>query len=234
MLFTFTHQARIPTLLHFLQHLLNEYGYGVIGIVVMFESMGLPLPAESIIIGSSLYAASTHHMEIRWIVVAAVTGAIMGDNFGYLIGRAVGYRLLQHYGKKVGLTEDRLTLGRYLFKRHGGLVVFVGRFVAVLRVFVALLAGANRMPWGSFLWHNALGGIAWAGGYAIGAYLLGHEILRLSGPLAIGVGTIVTIALGIALVFLKRNEKRLTEEALRDAEQEEHGGGWNRRKKASS
>ncbi|GBQ94872.1 DedA family protein [Asaia lannensis] len=211
-------------LLHLLEHLLKEYGYGIIGVVVMLESMGLPLPAESLIIGASLYAATTHHLEIRWIVVAAVTGAIMGDNFGYLIGRSIGYKLLQKHGTKVGLTKERLLLGRFLFKRHGGLVVFVGRFVAVLRVFIALLAGANHMPWKSFLWHNALGGVFWAGGYAVATYFLGKEIFSLSGPLAIGLGSIVVVGLGVALYFLKKNEKRLTEEALKEAEAEEHSG----------
>ncbi|GBR26416.1 DedA family protein [Kozakia baliensis] len=216
-------RSRIETLLNFLEHLLKEYGYGIVGVVVMLESMGLPLPAESLIIGASLYAASTHHIEIRWVVLAAVTGAIMGDNLGYLIGRSIGYRVLQKHGGKVGLTPERLTLGRFLFKRHGGLVVFIGRFVAVLRVFVALLAGANHMPWRSFLWHNALGGFFWAGGYSVATYYLGKEILRLSGPLALGVGTIVVITLGVALIFLKRNEKRLTEEALQEAEAEDKG-----------
>lgn len=211
-------------LLHLLEHLLKEYGYGIIGVVVMLESMGLPLPAESLIIGASLYAATTHHLEIRWIVVAAVTGAIMGDNFGYLIGRSIGYKLLQKHGTKVGLTKERLLLGRFLFKRHGGLVVFVGRFVAVLRVFIALLAGANHMPWKSFLWHNALGGVFWAGGYAVATYFLGKEIFSLSGPLAIGLGSVVMVGLGVALYFLKKNEKRLTEEALKEAEAEEHSG----------
>lgn len=211
-------------LLHLLEHLLKEYGYGIIGVVVMLESMGLPLPAESLIIGASLYAATTHHLEIRWIVVAAVTGAIMGDNFGYLIGRSIGYKLLQKHGAKVGLTKERLLLGRFLFKRHGGLVVFVGRFVAVLRVFIALLAGANHMPWKSFLWHNALGGVFWAGGYAVATYFLGKEIFSLSGPLAIGLGSVVVVGLGVALYFLKKNEKRLTEEALKEAEAEEHSG----------
>ncbi|GBQ12174.1 hypothetical protein AA21291_1098 [Swaminathania salitolerans LMG 21291] len=215
---------RIRALLDFLEHLLKEYGYGIVGVVVMLESMGLPLPAESLIIGASLYAATTHHIEIRWVVVAAVTGAIMGDNLGYLIGRSIGFRVLQKYGARIGLSTERLLLGRYLFKRHGGLVVFLGRFVAVLRVFVALLAGANHMPWKSFLWHNALGGVFWAGGYSVATYFLGKEIFSLSGPLAIGIGTIVVILLGVALFFLKKNEKRLTEEALKEAEAEDHAG----------
>jgi len=187
----------------------------------MLESMGLPLPAESLLIAASLYAASTHKLDGTWIAAAAVTGAIMGDNLGYLIGRAIGFKLLAKYGKKVGLTGERLTLGRYLFKKHGGKVVFLGRFVAILRVFVALLAGANRMPWQTFLFHNALGGLCWAGGYTLCTYYLGREVLSLSTPIAIGAGTIATIVIGSAFLFLKKNEKRLTDEAIREAEADE-------------
>ncbi len=66
----------------------------------MLESMGLPLPAESLLIGAAIYAATTHHLEIRWVAVAAVTGAIMGDNLGYLIGRSIGFKLLQKHGAR--------------------------------------------------------------------------------------------------------------------------------------
>ncbi|NHO32115.1 DedA family protein [Acetobacter fallax] len=184
----------------------------------MFESMGLPLPAESLLITSALYAATTHKLNIYGVASAGVIGAIMGDNFGYLIGKALGFRLLLRYGRKVGLTPDRLLLGRYVFRRHGGVVVFFGRFIAILRVFVALMAGANHMPWHTFLFFNAIGGLCWAGGYALITYYLGHEALQLSGPAAwivIPVGIAVIVGM---LIFLKKNEKRLTRDALEAAE----------------
>ena len=149
-------------LLHHLDHLLQHYGYGVIGLIVMLESMGAPLPGESLIIGTAIYCATTHRLDIVWVVITAIAGAIMGDNFGYLIGHSLGYRALARYGRHIGLNDQRLKLGRYLFRVHGGKVVFFGRFIAILRTFAALLAGANRMPWHSFLLWNALGGIGWA------------------------------------------------------------------------
>ncbi len=85
---------------------------------------------------------------------------------------------------------------------------------------MALLAGANHMPWKSFLFFNALGGVVWAGGYSLATYFLGKEILRLSGPLAIGIGSLVALFLGVCLYFLKKNEKRLTDEALKEAKAE--------------
>ena len=207
-------------LLHHLDQLLRHYGYGLVGLILMLESMGAPLPGESLLIGTAIYCATTHRLDIAWVIAVAIAGAIMGDNLGYLIGRSVGFRVLARFGRHVGLNDQRLKLGRYLFRKHGGKVVFFGRFIAVLRTFAALLAGANHMPWHSFLFYNALGAIGWAGGYATAAYLLGHEAQRISGPLGIAVGTVAAIAVLGVFLFIKRNESRLTREAEQAANQQ--------------
>ncbi|MBE7212372.1 MAG: DedA family protein [Gluconacetobacter diazotrophicus] len=204
-----------------LDHLLAHYGYGLVGIVVMLESMGAPLPGESMLIGTALYCATTHKLSIGWVAFVAVAGAIMGDNFGYLIGRSLGFRLLARWGRYVRLTDDRLTLGRYMFRRHGGKVVFFGRFIAVLRTFAALLAGANHMPWPSFLMWNALGGVAWAGGYSMATYYLGKQVIQLSGIVGLVLGVAAVLLIGSAFLFLKRNEVRLTREALEAARRDD-------------
>ncbi len=196
-----------------IDHLLGEYGYGVVFVVIGLEAMGVPLPGESLIIGASIYAATTGRLGIVGVIAAAIVGAIMGDNFGYLIGRWAGFPLLRRYGRHVGLNDKRLTLGRYLFQRHGGKVVFIGRFIAILRTFVALLAGANKMDWRSFLLWNAVGGVAWATLYGTGAYLLGNVMTRITGPLAIGLGVVGAIVLVVAIVLLRRNEARLEDKA---------------------
>ena len=130
--------------------------------------MGAPLPGESLLIGASIYAATTGKLEIGWVIGAAATGAILGDNLGYIIGRWAGFPLLKRYGAYVGLNERRMNLGRYLFARHGGKVVFTGRFIAFLRTFVALMAGASKMDWKVFLLWNAVGGIVWTSLYCTG------------------------------------------------------------------
>ena len=200
-----------------MEYLFQHYGYGVITLIVMLESMGLPLPAETLIISASLYCAATHHMDIGWVAVAAIAGAVIGDNIGYVIGRTVGIPLLQRYGARIGMTPDRLLLGRFLFRRHGSEIVFFGRFIAVVRVFVALLAGANHMTWPRFMIFNAAGGICWAGGYAMLSYYLGHKIMQLSGPASVIGAVSVVIGVGAAAIFLRRNEKRLTDKALQEA-----------------
>ena len=202
--------------LHALEGLLQTYGYGVIVLGIMLESMGLPLPGESLMIAAALYAAATHHLNIFILVPLAAAGAIAGDQIGYFIGRSIGFRVLARWGQKLGLTTDRLELGRYLFRRYGAAVVFFGRFVAVLRTFAAVLAGANRMPWHTFLLWNGLGGIGWTSLYGFGAYVLGNAAERLSGPIGIALGVIGAVFVVAAVILVHRNENCLLQDARKE------------------
>ena len=196
-------------------HWISAYGYWGLAAIVTLESMGVPLPGETIVIAAAVYAAKTHHLDIGLIILAAAAGAIVGDNLGYAIGREIGYRLLLRYGRFIRLTEPRLKLGQYLFLRYGGRIVFFGRFVAEIRTFAALLAGINRMDWNRFLAANAAGGILWASAYGLGAYLIGERVHSVRGPVGIAL-LVLAILAGIAMfAFLRRNAKRLQEEAER-------------------
>ncbi|MFL5628658.1 MAG: DedA family protein, partial [Ktedonobacteraceae bacterium] len=151
--------------------------------------------------------------SILWVIVAAALGAIVGDNIGYWVGYEGGYRLLHRYGRYIRFNERRMKLGLYLFRKHGGKVVFFGRFVAVLRAWAAFLAGTNRMPWRSFLLFNALGGIIWATIYGLAGYFLGDAVHRLTRPIGILTLILAIIIIIASLVFLRRNESRLEDEA---------------------
>jgi membrane protein DedA with SNARE-associated domain len=196
-----------------LQYLLATYGYWAVFLFVGIESIGIPFPGETMLIVAAIFAGKTNQLSIALVIVAAACGAILGDNIGFWIGREGGYLVLRRYGKYIGFNERKLKVGIYLFRRHGGKVVFFGRFVAVLRAWAAFLAGVNRMLWSRFLLFNALGGIAWATIYGLGGYFLGENIHQLVGP----VGT-VTIVLAIiiiiaSVVFVWRNERQLEEVA---------------------
>jgi membrane protein DedA with SNARE-associated domain len=196
-----------------LLHLLHAYGYGFLGVLIALETMGLPLPGEGVLIAASLYAAATHKLDINLVVLWAAMGAILGNIGGYLIGREVGVWLLPRYGRYVGLTEKRVRIGHYLFDRHGGTVVFVGRFIALLRTFAALLAGSVRMNWRSFMLANVTSGILWASLYGYGGYRLGRAVKRVAGPAEMVIVAVAIVVLVLTAIFLKRNEARLEREA---------------------
>ena len=142
-------------------------------------------------------------------MAAAAAGAIVGDNIGYWVGREFGYRLLLRYGGYIGLAPSKIKLGQYLFLRHGGKVVFFGRFVAVLRILAAFLAGVNRMEWSRFLLANAAGGILWASLVGLGAYTFGRTVLQVTGPFGLALVAVTLALIAAGVVFLRSHEAEL-------------------------
>jgi membrane protein DedA with SNARE-associated domain len=197
----------------FIDRFLGQFGYAAVFGFVGIESLGIPFPGETMLIAAALYAGYTHQLNIAGIVIAAAAGAIVGDNIGFGIGHWGGYRLLLRYGRYIRIDAGRIKLARYLFQRHGGKVVFFGRFVSVLRTYAAFLAGTARMPWRRFLVFNASGGIIWATGYGVGAYLAGDRINKLSAPVDIGLGAAALAVIAGLIVLLRRKEAELTARA---------------------
>jgi membrane protein DedA with SNARE-associated domain len=198
------------------QHLVGHYGYGAIFVLVMMESASIPMPGETILVSAAVYAGTRHALDIRYVIAAAAGGAILGDNIGFWVGREFGERLLEKWGHLIGLDARKRMLGRFLFARYGGAIVFFGRFIALLRAFAALLAGANGLSPLRFFVFNAAGAIAWATMFGLGGYLLGEGIRRIAGP--IGWATLVlAVIIGFASWrYYKKNEENLLAKAERE------------------
>ena len=199
-----------------LDGVIASYGYMAIFGIIMLESAGIPLPGETILIAAAIYAGSQHALDIRLIIATAAAAAIIGDNIGYWLGARFGRKVLLRWGHLVGLDHRKLDLGEYLFRRHGGKIVFLARFVALLRVFAAVLAGANCFPPWRFLLFNVLGGITWAAIFGTGGYLLGHAFDHVAGPL----GWFGLVAAGAGILLLWRYYKHHEAQLLSDAERD--------------
>jgi len=192
-----------------LTNFIASFGYAAVFLFVGVESLGIPFPGETMLITASVYAAYTHHLAIQGVVIAAIAGAVVGDNIGFTVGWFGGFRLLRRYGRYIRLDEAKLKVGRYIFMRQGGKVVFFGRFVAILRTYAAFLAGTNRMHWLRFFIANAAGAIIWATLWGTLAYLLGTTVDRLNKPVDIGFGVAGGVALIAGFFFIRSHEKRL-------------------------
>jgi membrane protein DedA with SNARE-associated domain len=196
-------------------HLVHDYGLAVVAGVIGLESVGLPFPGESVLILAAIFAGTKHDLNIFAVVFTAAGAAVVGQMIGYVIGREYGYWLLLRYGAYLRITEGRIKLGEYLFLRHGRKIIFVGRFVPVLRSIAGILAGANRMPWRQFMLANIVGALAWASFFGFAAYLLGRQVEHVAGPLVIVIGIAALIVIIIGARFVAHHEAQLTAEAER-------------------
>lgn len=193
--------------------LIVRHGYAVVFAVVLLEGAGSPLPGETALVLAAIYAGATGRLDIVTVLLMAVLGGVLGGTAGYWIGRGLGIEFLGRYGRWIGLNENRLALGRHLFQSHGGKIVFFGRFVAILRVIAALLAGLNRYDFKRFFLFNGAGVIAWALIMGLGGYFFGDAMTRVSGPLGI-IGLTFAVAAVIAFFIVLRREERKFESKL--------------------
>src|SRR3989441_10876613 len=157
--------------------LLETYGYWAVALVVMGESLGLPVPGEALVLLGAA-SAGAGYLEVWGVIGAAAGGAIVGDSLGYALGRWGGrpprlrrrrganltapLPLLERYGRVLHLQPRHLARAEAFFARYGAKTVCVGRFITILRTYSAFLAGLARLPYPSFLLWNAAGGCLWA------------------------------------------------------------------------
>src|SRR5256886_7396152 len=181
--------------------LVASYGYVVLFFLVGLESLGLPLPGETALVTAAAFAA-LGHLSIYGVVATAAAAAVIGDDGGYWIGRTGGMALVRRYGRFLHLNEAHLERARHFFGRHGPPTVFMGRFIALLRTWTAVLAGAARMPYGRFMLYNALGAVCWAGVVGALGYVFGRNLPRLEhyiGQASLAAALLVALVVGLVV-----------------------------------
>jgi membrane protein DedA with SNARE-associated domain len=189
------------------------FGYWVVLFGVALENAGLPIPGETILLAAGFFAAQGH-FSLQFVIVIATTGAVLGDNAGYWIGRNLGRRALVQYGRYVLLSSARLERLDSFFQRYGSKTIFIARFVTGLRVFAALFAGAAQMPWRMFFIYNVAGAIVWSITIALIGFFFGEywdlilRILRGSGVLGL---VVIIVALLFRWLYLKRRRRLVSE-----------------------
>ena len=84
-------------ILDFLRNAVVEYGYWAVGLTLLAENAGIPVPGETILLLASFLAYSRQELQLPWIIVVATIAATIGDNIGFALGYYGGRRLLERY-----------------------------------------------------------------------------------------------------------------------------------------
>lgn len=185
---------------------IGYWGYVVIFLGATLESaafLGFLIPGETLVIVSGMLASLGILDPVDLIVVVS-SGAVLGDNVSYQLGRRLGHPWLVRYGRRVGLDHARLARVDAFYDRHGGAAIVFGRFVGFLRALVPFVAGAAHMSYPRFVCYNAFAATLWAASVVLFGYFVGGSwqlVERWTGR----AGVITALATAVVvLVWVRR------------------------------
>ena len=196
----FASLQRMPDFAHHISRLLQSYTYPVLLLLVLVESLGIPLPGEIALVTAAAYA-SLGHISIVIVILLAAVGAIVGGALGYWIGIKGGLPLVAHYGGYVGIRKSHIDRAHAFFEKNGSRTILFGRFIAVLRTWAAVVAGAAEMSFAKFVTYNTIGSVVWAVVFGLLGYYFGRDLPLLEKYIArVSLGILLAVAIG-ALVY---------------------------------
>jgi membrane protein DedA with SNARE-associated domain len=199
----------MPDFAHHLTSLLQAYTYPVLLALVLLESLGIPLPGEIALVTAAAYA-SLGHISIYVVVMLAAIGATVGGVLGYWIGIKGGLPLVAHYGGYVGIRKSHIDKAHAFFERNGARTILFGRFIALLRTWAALVAGAARMSFKRFVAYNTLSSVIWAVVFGWLGYYFGRDLPLLESYISrASFSLLILLAVGIPAFILWQRRRRL-------------------------
>lgn len=194
-----------------IQAIAHQYGYASVFLGIMLENAGIPIPGETITLVGGFLAGSGE-LDYWWVLGSAIAGAVIGDNFGYWLGVLGGWRLMVRLGRLFRISEEQLIEVRQQFSKNAAKAVFLGRFVALLRIFAGPLAGLSQMPYPKFLVYNFAGAAVWAFATVSLAFFAGQAValetlINWVGQFAFVVLAIVAVWIAVPLVLEVRRSR---------------------------
>jgi len=200
---------QMPDFAHHLSRLLQSYTYPVLVGLVLLESVGIPLPGEIALVTAAAYA-SAGNISIFIVIILAALSAIVGGILGYWIGIKGGLPLVVRYGGYVGIRKSHIEKTHAFFERNGAKTILFGRFVAILRTWAAVVAGAACMSFKKFVTYTSIGSIVWAIVFGSLGYFFGRDLPLLEKHIArasFGVLALALVGIAIYFIFDRRKSK---------------------------
>lgn len=152
-------------------------GILAVSAIIFAESgllIGFFLPGDTLLLTAGLFAGQGK-LPLGWLLISVVVSAVIGYQVGYVFGERIGPRLFK---RKSGilLREDYIGRTNEFFDRYGAVTVVVARFIAHVRTFVSVIAGAGQMNKRTYLIYNIIGAVLWGSGLTLIGYWLGSNI----------------------------------------------------------
>lgn len=184
-----------------LHRYLLDYGYPILFVVVLLESLGIPGPGQALLITAALLAAHGK-LSITAVLITAIVGTTLGGLVGYWIGRKGGRALILRFGRYIRIGEPELDRLEASFASYGMWFVLAARFFEVLRQIQGIVSGTVEMPFRRFFFANLAGGVLWSAVWGLGSWKLGRQIRNVDDLTEKAGLIVVVLGLGVLLVLL--------------------------------
>ncbi len=165
------------TLLDFAIQIVDKIGYLGIGLILIVDNAGIPIPSEAILALAGATARSGH-MNVWVVLLLGVVCQTLGTCLAYWIGLAGGEKLVRRYGRYLFISMEDYKKTQKWFAKHGPRAVFISRFTPVVRTFMGFAAGGAAMNFSSFFWQSLAGSAIWTVLWATIGYALGDSWKR--------------------------------------------------------
>jgi len=205
---------KMPDLAHHLSRLLQSYTYPVLVALVLLESVGIPLPGEIALVTAAAYA-SLGHISIYIVIILAAVAAIVGGILGYWIGIRGGLPFVVRYGGYVGVRRSHIERAHAFFERNGAKTILFGRFIAILRTWAAVVAGAASMSFTKFVIYTSIGSVVWAIVFGFLGFNFGRDLPLLEKYISRGsLGVLIVGAVGITVFLIVQRRRSRTDSSV--------------------
>lgn len=193
-----------------LKEVLKHIGHFGVFAIIFAESgilAGFFLPGDSLLFTAGLLASpSLGYLNLWWLLIGGSLAAILGDSFGYYLGKKFGHRVFSREDS-VFFHKDHIVRAEQYFQKYGPITIFIARFVPFIRTFAPVLAGVGKMSYTTFITYNVFGGIFWVFSMTLLGYYLGELIPDIDRYVLPIVGLIILLSLIPPVIGYLRHQK---------------------------
>ena len=185
-----------------------DWGALALAIVTFLSCLAIPVPSSMMMLTAGAFAASGD-LELAPAALAALAGAVLGDQAGYQLGR-LGYQRAEHWLLRSQTRATILARARNSIHMRGGIAVFLSRWMfSVLGPYVNLLAGAAGMTWLTFTAMGIAGEMVWVVAYIGLGYVAGGQIAQASQMLSSTLGLLASLSVtaGLGWILWQRRKR---------------------------
>ena len=189
---------------------IGSYGYGMIFLLLMLGVVGLPIPDETLMVYCG-YLISQGKLHPAGAFFSALAGSWCGITISYVLGRTLGIGVVHRFGKYLHVDDEKLQRVHKWFNRIGHWTLFVGYFIAGVRHFTAVVAGASKLEFTSFLKYAWVGGLIWVSTFLALGYLVGENWERIAESIHLYLlyGSLALLAAAACYALLRRRKRSL-------------------------